>query len=409
MKIILFAENYTRGGVDTFIVTLLNNWPDASDELTLVCNEDHPGLLDIREKLRRPCRIIPHRIRAYAVFAGKLRGNLFLDTLRRGSSPLLRYLFLAYAIHKLRPLLCDCQADRLLVINGGYPGGDTCRAAGIAWGLFSGNPGSIHNFHNMASSPGRFVRMQENAVDKLLARHSRAFITVSQAAVKSMSARPAIPPEKVLHIYNGLEFTGPRSADNDLRGELGVAAEAPLCLMLGTYEPRKGHRFLLQVFRRVIESVPQAHFVICGHGSDKEVTAVEQMVAAFGLDEKVHLMGFRTDALQLLCQSDLLLVGSQEFESFGLTCVEAMAQRIPVVATRVGGLPEVVADGEGGFTFEKDDVDGYAHQVVTMLLDKQLRFEQGNKGFERYLRCFTAQRMSAEYVERIVGRRGDKL
>ena len=122
------------------------------------------------------------------------------------------------------------------------------------------------------------------------------------------------------------------------------------------------------------------------------------MVVEFGLVENVHLLGFRTDAMQILQQVDLLLVGSQEFESFGLTCVEAMARHIPVVATQVGGLPEVVACGEGGFTFAKDDVEGYARQVTALLLDKKMCIDQGNKGFDRYLRLFTAQRMAEAYA-----------
>lgn len=401
MNITLFTENYHRGGVDTFIVTLLNNWPEAGDEFTLVCNEDHPGLEDIREKLRRPCRIATHRITTYAGLAIKTHDNKLLDSLRMWSSPLLRYLFFAYTLWKLRTLLCDGQTDRLLVVNGGYPGGDLCRAAGIAWGLYSGKPGSIHNFHNLATPPSMFARLQENAVDALLARNTQAFVTVSRAAAQTMAARPAIPWEKVSHIYNGLEFSGTSGEVPDIRRELGLIGETPLCLMLGTYEPRKGHRFLLQVFSRVVERIPPAHFIICGYGKEKEVAAVEKMVEEAGLSGKVHLLGFRTDALQLLHQSDLLLVGSQEFESFGLTCVEAMAHRIPVVATRVGGLPEVVADGEGGFTFERDDIEGYARQVTEFLLNSELRAQQGNKGFERYARLFTARRMAEEYARLI--------
>ena len=401
MKIRLFAENYYRGGVDTFIVTLINSWPYDADEFTLVCNADHPGLNDIREKLRRQCRIKTHRVATYAGFATVMRQSLILNALRRVISPVIRYLFLAYAIRELRPLLCDGSAERLMVINGGYPGGDTCRAAGITWGRYSGKPASIHNFHNFASSPGRFSRMQENVVDALLVRHTKAFVTVSQAAARSMTFRPAIPLEMVLHIYNGIECSGKQAEDNVFHGELGLSGDSPICLMLGTYEPRKGHWFLFQVFRHVVKQVPQAHLVICGHGSAKEVAAVEKMVTELGLEKKVSLLGFRSDAMRLLQQADLLLVGSQECESFGLTCVEAMAHRIPVVATRVGGLPEVVADGEGGFTFEKDDVEGYARQVTALLLDDHLRSEQGNKGFERYTRLFTAQRMAEEYAETV--------
>ena len=94
MKITLFTENYYRGGVDTFIITLLNNWPEAADEFTLVCNEDHPGLKDIREKLRRSCRIVTHRIRTYDGLAARMRdsrlsrrGDRYIGGLPSAASP----------------------------------------------------------------------------------------------------------------------------------------------------------------------------------------------------------------------------------------------------------------------------------------------------------------------------------
>lgn len=403
MKITLYTENYNRGGIDTFIATLINHWPEPGDEFTLVSNEDNPGLEVITNRLEKPCRVVTHRIASYAGWAGRTRGNRLLDTLRISSSPLSRYLFLMAAVRALRPILCRGDADRLMVVNGGYPGGDTCRAAGIAWGLYSGKPGSIHNFHNLATPPPRGARFQENAVDALLARHTRGFVTVSQAAADSLALRQEIfrHRDKISFIHNGLDFSSQILVSSEIRQELALPPRASICLMLGTYEPRKGHRFLLRVFKQVLDRVPGAHFVICGHGSEGEIAEVARGVAELGLKERVHLIGFRADALQILRQADLLLVGSQEFESFGLTCVEAMAHQVPVLATKVGGLPEVVQDGDGGFSFARDDVDGYASKVVELLLDENLRAEQGRKGYERYQRLFTAKRMTEAYAKLI--------
>ena len=270
MKILLFTENYHRGGVDTFIIMLINNWPEALDEITLVCNEDHPGLQDIRNKLRRPCRIITYNLKTYTWLAGKTHGNGFLDIIRKITSPVVRYLFFARTIMKLRPLLCDGGVDRLLVVNGGYPGGDTCRAAGITWGIWSGKQLSVHNFHNLAIPPKVVTAYQEKTIDALLARYTKAFVTVSKSSAKSMSVRPAIPNNKVVHIYNGLDVANPQN-EIDVRQELGILPDTPLCLMLGTYEPRKGHNFLLRVFRRVVDQIPRAYFLTCGFGSKKEI------------------------------------------------------------------------------------------------------------------------------------------
>lgn len=400
MRITLFTENYYRGGVDTFIATLINRWPVPEDEFTLMCNADCPGIKVIRDRLERPCTFATYDFTTYAGLARKTQANRFLDVLRIATSPLLRYLFLVRALFRLRTTFRAAGADRLVVINGGYPGGDACRAAGIAWGLLGKRPKAIHNFHNLASPPGRWARLQENLVDRLLAKYTRRFVTVSNAAARSMAERPGIPAEKVTYIYNGIEPPAPRSG-TDIRAELGLPADTPLCLMLASYEPRKGHRFLLESFQRVVSTLPAAHFLICGHGSPEEVATVTGYVLELKLEANVHLLGFRGDAMALLPQADLLLVGSQEFESFGLTCVEAMSYRVPVVATQVGGLPEVVVDGEGGYCVGKDEVDLFAGYVLRLLMDQDLRQEQGERGFARYRELFTAPRMAQKYADLI--------
>jgi spore coat protein SA len=98
---------------------------------------------------------------------------------------------------------------------------------------------------------------------------------------------------------------------------------------------------------------------------------------------------------------DVLVVPSQAFESFGLTCVEAMAAGVPVVATRVGGLAEVVEDGDGGYCVDRDDVAGFADRVALLLENNELRREQAVRGKQRYAQLFTADRMAQQYAAMI--------
>ncbi len=204
---------------------------------------------------------------------------------------------------------------------------------------------------------------------------------------------------KVSFIYNGISLPVSFSQTPDLRSELAIQADSPLCVMLGTYEPRKGHDFLLQAFQKVVAEVPNARLLICGYGYAKEIDAVRRLVEKYALTGNVTLQGFRNDVGSILKQSDLLLVASQAYESFGLTSVEAMASKVPVIATRIGGIPEVVNDGEGGFCMEANDVAGYANLVVKFLTDPALRKVQGDRGYQRYCRMFSGQRMAADYAD----------
>ena len=94
---------------------------------------------------------------------------------------------------------------------------------------------------------------------------------------------------------------------------------------------------------------------------------------------------------------DLLLIGSQSLESFGLTAIEAMKYHKVVLSTNIGGLKEVILNGEGGFLFNKDDVDGMSSRIVSLIENPDLLGEQANLGFKRYVKNFTAGRVAKDY------------
>ncbi len=402
MKITVFTENSHRGGLDTFLATLISNWPRPDDEITLICNADHPGLDDIEARLRRKCRIVRHDLSMQWRWMNRFERVPVIGRLRKPVSPLLRYLFFAYYLRALRKILLADGADRLVIANGGYPGGDTCRAATIVWGRHSGRPGAIHCFHSMAIQPRPWERWIENRIDAGVLRSSSALVTVSRACVKSLGNRPAIDqPGKLRHIYNGIE---PPASDRgtiaaDIRREFSIAPENPVCLMLGSYQIHKGHEFLFRTFRQVLSRMPDAHLVVCGYGYEEEFDRVRKLAMSAG-SENIHLSGFRTDTASVIDAADVVLVTSQSFEAFGLTIIEAWAQHTPVVATAMGGIPEVMGDEEeGGYCVAHDDAASFADRVIRLLADPALRRQKAEGGYRRYQAHFTARRMAAEYAE----------
>jgi glycosyltransferase involved in cell wall biosynthesis len=401
VKIVFLTENLHCGGLDSFLISLVNHWPHAEDEISVVCNPAHPGFPVLKAGITRPCEVARHDMTTYTILVAKSSRNVLLRACRRAFSPLLRYGFIIYYFFKLRALFRQWDADRLVVVNGGHPGGDTCRAAVIAWKLFaSGKPPAIYNFHNLAVAPRWFEKLPEKLLDAWLVKSAGALIGVSKICAESLRARLGdAGMRKVSHIYNGIaKSTAAPAPSAALRKELNIAPDAPLCLMLGTYEPRKGHDFLFQALSRVLAEVPTTHLLVCGYGYPDEIERVRLLVERYGLAGHVSLQGFRRDVDTMLAQGDLLLIASQAFESFGLTSVEAMANHIPVVATRVGGIPEVVEDGDGGYCVEPDDVQGYAARMIAFLKDPEFRKEQGEKGYARYRRLFSVERMAADYA-----------
>ncbi|WP_435627908.1 glycosyltransferase family 4 protein [Candidatus Ferrigenium straubiae] len=401
MKITFLTENIHCGGLDSFLISLVNHWPYPEDELRIICNPAHPGYQVLKDRIIRPCEVVRHDISTYPVLVSKSNRNRFLRTARRVLSPLLRYGYFVYYLIRLRSIFAKWQTDRLMVVNGGHPGGDTCRAAVIAWRLFhEDKPRAIYNFHNLANMPNRIDRLPEKLMDSWLVSNARALVGVSKICAESLRKRIGdTAMNKVSYIYNGIaEPVESANLGTSLREELGIPAGVPLCLMLATYEPRKGHDFLFRAFQKVIAAIPNAHLVVCGYGYPEEVERVRHLIELYDLSRHVNLQGFRSDVDAMLKQADVLLVASQIFESFGLTSVEAMANRVPVVATRVGGVPEVVADGEGGFCVGPDDVQGYANHIIAFLKESDFRKEQAKKGYQRYRRLFSAERMAKEYA-----------
>lgn len=398
MKIAFFTEIFDCGGADTFIINLINHWPNEDDSFVIIANSNYPGLQIVEDNVSRPCEIIRHNI---PIFSNFMSDGLFKKRIKKVILPIASYLFILYNILAFRKLLLQKNPDALMIINGGYPGGESCRAAGISWGIFSGKPYSIHNFHSLVMKPHWALRLQEYLVDAILCRFTTHFVTVSRAAAESMGLRPTIKKKnKTIYVHNGLggKLSQPEPKLN-IRDEIGISSTTPLCLMLGTYQPLKGHYFLFQAFKRVLQEIPDAHLLICGFGFPHEIKQVQKYVTDFKLGNNVHLMDFRMDILHLLANSDILVVASQAYESFGYTSVEAMAHYVPVVATNVGGIPEVVVNDEGGYCVDSHDLDSYARCIINLLKDESLRKEQGKRGYERYRKYFTAERMSHKYAE----------
>ena len=243
-KILIVTENSHRGGLDSFITTLINNWPNDLDIITLYCNRSHPGLFPIERNLRREAKVIAHDLPLQ--WSSKDADRSRLTRILQAPFRLLGriYLFFIYIVH-FRKFYQKIGCDRLLVVNGGYPAGLTCRAATVAWGLTGRKPLGIHNFHNFAQLPRWHEKPIELVIDRLVHRYSKSLISVSETCATSLRARSAFKNStKISFVHNGIDYVQPQRLPAVTRSEFNIENAAPLLIMLGTYEPRKGARYL---------------------------------------------------------------------------------------------------------------------------------------------------------------------
>jgi N-acetyl-alpha-D-glucosaminyl L-malate synthase BshA len=138
---------------------------------------------------------------------------------------------------------------------------------------------------------------------------------------------------------------------------------------LSNFRPVKRPRAVVEVFAKIAAKV-RARLLLVGEGP--ELAAALETARRLGVDKEVDALGEQDQILPILSIADLFLLPSEQ-ESFGLSALEAMACEVPVVASRVGGLHEVVQDGESGFLLPPDDLDGMAASVRRLLTDAPLR------------------------------------
>lgn len=178
-----------------------------------------------------------------------------------------------------------------------------------------------------------------------------------------------------------------------LRERLIGDPAARIVVHVSNFRPVKRVLAVVEVFARICREVP-AHLLMVGDGPDLDKAV--RLVRERGLEERVHFLGEQDQVLPLLSMADLFLLPSAQ-ESFGLAALEAMACEVPIVASRVGGLPEVIEDGRNGFLHLPDELDEMAASCVRLLTDEALRRPMATAARETVSAKFCAERIVPQY------------
>lgn len=391
-KICIYFESYLVGGLDTFTYQLINNW-NSEDELVLMCNKSHSGAKYFEEKITNPnCQVEIYDMPMVSDWESNLKNRHVARMIHILSFLIHVPYYIIWGYKRLRLN----RFTHLYVINGGYPACVSSRCVAISWWLYTKKK-SLHNFHNLAVTSAFPNSIVDNWIDKMLIKATSYFVSVSKASAESIRIRkPFRKLSNITFIYNGTSDKTVKPSFN-LRKKLALSNDTTLLMMLATYEERKGHKMIVDVLANLLSMKSKSHLVFLGYGEDSEIKTVEAYAHAKGVENHVTCLGFQPNAMEYLAQTDFLLIGSQGFESFGLTSIEAMKYKKIVISTNVGGLKEVIKNGEGGFLFEPNDSKGMAEKIFEISNSPASYNDIANKGYLRYLNMFTASRVSKEY------------
>ncbi len=165
---------------------------------------------------------------------------------------------------------------------------------------------------------------------------------------------------------------------------------------VSNFRPTKRIQDLVEAMSVVIKEAGNTRLVLVGDGPERQ--RIELLVKELGLQNHVLMTGFRSDIPEFLRCSDILVLCSDS-ESAGLTLLEAMSSGLPVVATRVGGIPEIVEDGRNGFLATPRSPEELADRILRLSLDEKLRLRMGEEGRRTVLEHFTVDRVVPMYEE----------
>lgn len=232
--------------------------------------------------------------------------------------------------------------------------------------------------------------LRGNSLSRWKYRQVDCFICASEA-IRQMLVGDGVPPARTVTVHEGIDIERVERAEPvNLHAEFWLPHHAPIVGNVAALVPHKGQRHLIEAARIVVQQIPDARFVIAGEGELR--APLERQIKDYHLEKHVILAGFRPDVLALHTAFDIFVMSSVT-EGLGTSLLDAMAAGKPIVATRTGGIPEVVDDGKTGILVPPRDHQEMADAIVRLLKGEQLRRDMGDAGRARARSLFSADRM----------------
>lgn len=237
-------------------------------------------------------------------------------------------------------------------------------------------------------------------LENLVNRFTNIITVNSKAVMDDVLRRERLNPKKIKLIYNGIDVTlyqQDTRARAEIRREFGLCADTPLITTVANLIPYKGHTELLRAAALLYQQAPAARFLLVGRDEGIE-KSLRKLAAALGLEERVIFAGPRTDIPRILVATDIMVLPSYE-EGFANVLLEGMAAGLPLVATKVGGNPEAVVDGETGLLVPPRNPEELAKAMLKLLSEPAYAQKLGEAARKRVEACFSLTKMIKEMEE----------
>lgn len=241
--------------------------------------------------------------------------------------------------------------------------------------------------------------LESKRVRQYRLKSPQMLIAVSKK-VKQQLEDGGVMGNRVRVVYDAIDLGQCDSSINPqvVRETYGIQLGEPVIGTVAHLFPRKGYEFLISAMVEVRRAVPDVRWLVIGKGDPHYTAKLTDLIAKNGLEGLTRFLGYQTDIFPFLHAMDCVVLPSI-MEGFGFVLVEAMAVGKPVIASRVGGIPEIVEDGVTGILVDPRDSRSLAKQIVLLLQDPQRRLTMGRAGKRRVQEHFTRKRMNEQLCE----------
>jgi sugar transferase (PEP-CTERM/EpsH1 system associated) len=289
-------------------------------------------------------------------------------------------------IRRLRSLFREIRPDIVHThqIGALFYAGLAARGAGV--------PLVVHTEHGKHYASRRRTRW----LGWFAGLYAAQFFCVSEDIAAEVRACRVVPDRKLSVVPNGINTDRfrDRSGAQSLRRSLGIPLEAPVLGSLGRLTEVKRQDLLLDAFSQVRRRVPDAHLLLVGDGP--LMGDLRRHSCRLGLEEVIHFAGYQPEPARYLAAMDVFALSSRS-EGMPLVVLEAWASSVPVVATAVGGLPDLIDPGRTGELVPPGDPTALAEAVARLLEDPQLRSELGEGGYRKVTAHYEVRHMARTY------------
>lgn len=261
------------------------------------------------------------------------------------------------------------------------------------WGrlaaIFAGVPVLITHEHSTFTVDNRYRRW----IEAVLICRTNKVITVSENLRRRIVSEGRLPPGVVLTIHNGLRLQPPSLNETkraQLRRELGLEKFDAVIGTVGRLEPRKNYPMLLEAMKRLLARHPRTTLLMVGAGPEEE--KLQQQARDLGINQHVVFAGYRSDISDLLSLMSTFCLSSTT-EGISMAILEAMAAGVPVVATQVGGNPEIIPDHKYGLLVPSGDAAALANALAETLSNRDTALKMAKHGQARADEFFSERHM----------------